>query len=304
MNHKPVILNIFKPAGITSYDVIRKFKPRLKKLGKVGHFGTLDPFASGVLMLGVAGAQKLNEFIHECLPKTYLAVGVLGVETPTGDMTVEASQLDNSAYLNETIAHFDKMFIQDQIQKKFLGEYFQAPHKYSAAKYEGKALHQWAREGIEIKKEQKRREIYKIEVVEYNFPILKIRCTVSSGTYVRTLFSDCAQHLGTIGTLKELIREEVGGCNLSNTLALEKHELEELPFLDIDSVLDFDSIIYDDKESRLFTNGVRLQKGREIDFLEGSLKSKYFWVKNKGLKIIGLAMYNDENLVKSLINYN
>ena len=118
----------------------------------LGHFGTLDPFASGILLIGVAGAARLNDYVHDHAPKTYLAVGKLGVETPTGDLTVEVTQVDEGRYLKEEIAHFSKDFIESQLQENFLGQYWQAPHKYSAAKFEGKALHEWAREGVEIKK--------------------------------------------------------------------------------------------------------------------------------------------------------
>lgn len=302
-NHRPVILNLNKPKDISSYDVIRKWKPRLKKLGKVGHFGTLDPFASGVLMLGVAGAQRLNEFIHECLPKTYLAVGKLGVETPTGDLTVEPSQTDESDYLQQVISKFDVQFIEKIIQKKFLGEYWQAPHKYSAAKYEGKALHKWAREGVEIKKEKKKREIYSIEVVEYKFPDLLIRFKVSSGTYIRTLFSDCANELGTIGVLDSLIREEVGGCKLKNSLQEGSWSDDEVPFLEIDEVLDFSSIVFAPKEGHLYQNGVRLKLERAKEVTETGLKFNYYWVRNEDHLILGLAEIVDGEIV-SRVNFS
>jgi tRNA pseudouridine55 synthase len=302
MTNKPVILNLNKPKDISSYDVIRKWKPRLKKLGKVGHFGTLDPFASGVLMLGVAGAQRLNEYIHECLPKTYLAIGKLGLETPTGDLTVDPSQVDESEYLEQVIAKFDTEFIQKTISEKFLGEYWQAPHKYSAAKFEGKALHKWAREGVEIKKEEKRREIYEIEVVEYLFPDLLIRFKVSSGTYIRTLFADCANELGTIGVLDSLIREEVGGCKLENSLGEETWSSEEIPFIDVDEVLQFSSIIFGPKECHLYKNGVRLNEDRAMEIKKGNLNFNYFWVRDEENTILGLAEIVEGEIV-SRVNF-
>ena len=300
--HKPVILNLNKPPGMTSYDVIRRWKPRLKKLGKIGHFGTLDPFASGVLMLGVAGAQRLNEYIHECLPKTYLAKGKIGVETQTGDLTVSPSQIDESDYLKEVIAFFDIAFIQKTLSEKYLGEYWQAPHKYSAAKFEGRALHQWARDGVEIKKEKKRREVYSLEIVKYEFPDLWIRFKVSSGTYIRTLFSDCARQLGTLGTLSELIREEVGGCHLGNSLSEDQWDIETIPFVEIDDVLSFSELIMDEKESHLYANGVKLKKDRAVKMIKGPLDFNYFWVKSKDGRILGLAkIVNDE--IISLANF-
>ncbi len=196
---------------MSSYDVIRVFKRSFgKSLGKVGHFGTLDPFACGVLLIGVGGAARLNDYIHNCMTKTYLAVGKLGEETDTGDFTSPVTQTDLSPYLEQTISKLDKKFVEHALKKRFEGEYMQSPHKYSAAKFQGKKLLQWAKEGVEIKKEQKKRHIYHIEVVKFEYPYLSIRFEVSSGTYIRTLFSECANHLGTIGSLVSLVRENVG----------------------------------------------------------------------------------------------
>tara|TARA_Y100000768_G_C23991323_1_gene693626 strand:- start:12732 stop:13652 length:921 start_codon:yes stop_codon:yes gene_type:complete len=296
---RPFIININKPAGITSYDIIRKWKPVLKSCGKVGHFGTLDPFADGVLMLGVAGAQRLNDYIHEYLPKTYLAKGVLGVETDTGDPDGEVTQKDEAPYLSEVISKFEIPFIQEKLEAKFLGEYWQAPHKFSAAKFQGKPLHQWAREGVEIKKVDVRREVHSLEVVKYDFPNLWIRYQVSSGTYIRTLFRDCAIELGTIGMLEGLTREKVGGSNLSN--AMESEPSGDFLRLEIDEVLSFNSLYLNDEKSKLFLNGVQLRK----DQLEGEgekIFSKPFWVRQKSERIIGLAEMKDDKLI-SRINF-
>ncbi len=297
---RPVILNLYKPKDLTSYDVIRKWKPKLKAMGKIGHFGTLDPFAEGVLMLGIAGAQRLNEYIHECLPKTYLAKGQLGIETATGDLTVDISQNDTGPYLKEVISLFDASFIENTLRKKFLGKYMQAPHQYSAAKYEGKALHQWAREGVEIKKEAVAREVYELEVVKYDFPHLWIRYKVSSGTYIRTLFSDCAKELGTLGVLEGLVREEVGGCRIDNAITQENWDIAEIPFLAIDEVLDFASIILAAKEARLFINGVRLKQDRAESIRPGTIDFGYYWVRDQEGQILGLAEIKDDLIVSKL----
>lgn len=298
-NPRPFIININKPAGITSYDVIRKWKPVLKTSGKVGHFGTLDPFADGVLMLGVAGAQRLNDYIHTYLPKTYLAKGKLGVETNTGDPDGEVIQNDDSDYLKTVIAEFDKVFIQNKLQTKFMGEYWQAPHTFSAAKYQGKPLHQWAREGVEIKKEPVRREVYQLEVEKFDFPDLWIRFQVSSGTYIRTLFRDCAIELGTIGMLEGLSREKVGGCTLENAMAPEPSE--QFQTLAIDEVLSFASVGLDEKRSRLYLNGVQLRPD-QISFDAELNEGKPFWVRDESNEIIGLADLTAEKLI-SRINF-
>lgn len=299
---KPFILNLYKPKDITSYDIIRKVKPYFKSQGKIGHFGTLDPFADGVLMLGVAGAQRLNEYIHSELTKTYLAKGILGLETETGDLTVSPSQKDNSDYLNTVISSFSKEFIEAKLQEKFLGKYLQAPHKYSAAKHEGRPLHEYARQGVEIKKEKKERFIYKIEIERFEFPKLWIRFEVSSGTYIRTLFSECANLLGTLGTLEELTRESVGSINIDASHSIDKlSSSPEWPLLNVDEVLKLNSIYFAEKEAKLFINGVRLKRDR-ASIIENSEKNKnYYWVRDQLEKILGLAILNKEDQVESKI---
>ncbi len=300
--NKPFIINLYKPKNITSYDVIRKWKPRLKQFGKVGHFGTLDPFASGVLMLGVAGGQRLNEYIHECLPKTYLAQGVLGQETETGDLTVAISQRDDSDYLQQTIKSFTEDFIEKTLQQKFIGEYYQSPHKYSAAKFEGKPLHEWARAGVEIKKEKVRREIYQIEVVKYDFPHLWIRFQVSSGTYIRTLFAECANTLGTIGVLEGLIREKVGGCTVETALRESEWEQTEIPKISVETVLSMPNIVFANKEAILYQNGVRLNLDRAQTIEENTSKFNYYWVKNLENELLGMAEISDGQII-SKVNF-
>ena len=252
--------------------------------------------------LGVAGAQRLNDYIHECLPKTYLAKGKLGIETPTGDLTVEVSQEDSSEYLQQVISQFESDFIEQRLQERFLGTYFQAPHKFSAAKYQGKALHKWAREGVEIKKEKQKRKVYQLEVVKYEFPDLWIRFTVSSGTYIRTLFSDCAKELGTIGTLSELIREKVGGCLSKDAIQMDAWN-DSIPFLPVDDILQFSSLFFEEKEAKLYSNGVRLNFDR-VHSQKSDLLAEfpYFWVRDKVGNILGLAKIED-NKVTSLVNF-
>ena len=218
----PLVFNVYKPAGAGSQDVVRALKRALPKgtYGKIGHFGTLDPFACGVLMVGVGGAARLNDMVHAECPKTYLARGVLGVATATGDPEGEVTQRDLSPYLPNTIGSFDRAFVA-QTLAGFAGEYWQAPPAYSAAKYEGKPLHEWARAGVLIKKEKVRRFIHRFEVVEWSFPHLTIRVEVSSGTYIRTLFEEVCHALGTIGHLDHLEREAVGPVSKHQAIAME-----------------------------------------------------------------------------------
>jgi len=305
----PLVFNVFKPARMSSYDVVRHFKRNLPTgFGKIGHFGTLDPFASGVLMIGIAGAARLNDLIHELMPKTYVAVGKLGIETPTGDYTSEISQTDNSVYLRDTIGNFSKDFIQDRLREKFLGDYMQAPHKYSAAKFMGKNLHEWARQGVEVKKEAVQRHIFDIQVLKYSFPYLSVKVTVSSGTYVRTLFSDMCNDLGTIGSLIALVRTSVGHVSSQGGLMLKdwpkvRSEDGILKGRPVQEVLRLPTINLDEKGTTAFRNGAFL-KLSELEFESGDRDSEYFWMQANDSRLLGLAhKFTEGDLIKPKINF-
>ena len=306
----PLVFNIFKPARITSYDVVRHFKRHLPPgFGKIGHFGTLDPFASGVLMVGICGSARLNDFIHEFLPKTYLAVGKLGIETPTGDYTSEVVQRDESAYLKTNISQFGPDFIQGKIREKFLGDYWQAPHKYSASKFMGKNLHEWAREGIEVKKEPVLRQVYKIEVVKYKFPYLSIRVEVSSGTYVRTLFSDICNYLGTLGSLVSLVRESVGPVNFRTALHKKSWPLDKnISIIDqglpIEDVLPFSKYKLNESQILAFKNGAFLNPSKLSLESQTKLSQRYFWIIDSNEKLLGLAEETSPHEIKPKINFH
>ena len=306
-SYPPFIFNVFKPARMTSYDVIRHFKRHLPNgFGKIGHFGTLDPFASGVLMIGIGGAARLNDFIHEFMPKTYIATGKLGIDTPTGDYTSEISQTDDTPYLKEEIARFPRSFLEERFREKFLGDYLQAPHKYSAAKFMGKNLHEWAREGVEVKKEQVLRHIYDIKVLRYKFPYLSIQVTVSSGTYVRTLFSDMANDLGTIGSLISLVRESVGNVSIKNAIYKKDwpQDREEAIIergVKVHDVLTFPRFILNESQAMAFKNGAFLK----LNDLNGETKtSEYSWILDESSKLLGLAQKIDEHQIKPKINFH
>jgi tRNA pseudouridine55 synthase len=306
----PLIFNTFKPARITSYEVIRHFKKNLPQgFGKIGHFGTLDPFASGVLMIGIAGAARLNDFIHDFLPKTYLAVGKLGIETPTGDYTSEVSQRDESPYFFQEISRLPVNFLEERLREKFLGDYLQAPHKYSASKFMGKNLHEWAREGVEVKKEAVLRKVFDIKIVKYQFPYLAVRVTVSSGTYVRTLFSDMAQDLGTLGSLISLVRENVGHVSYQQALKKKDWPLERDASVmsfgkRVDEVLPFSKILLTESESLSFRNGAFLKASDLKIGLETDFSTEWFWMIDPEEKLLGLGQKFANGELRPKINFH
>jgi tRNA pseudouridine55 synthase len=292
----PTVFAINKPESGSSYDCIRSLKRSLVSgFGKIGHFGTLDPFASGLLLVGIAGAARLNDLVHSELPKTYIAYGVLGVETPTGDMTSEVNNSDLSNYLNSVISKFEPEFIEHKLKERFLGEYMQAPHVYSAAKFQGKKLHEWAREGVEIKKPPVKREIYRISVIEYDFPKITIEVTVSSGTYVRTLFSDMANYLGTIGTLEGLFRTQIGDVKVGDY----PNEFDpKQSAVDLFKLLPFEILDLNEFQTKLISNGNPLN--REKHNLLG-LDKNYYWILREDKTPICIATLTNEEIKPHIV---
>ncbi|MFL5784139.1 MAG: hypothetical protein ACJ76H_05990 [Bacteriovoracaceae bacterium] len=292
---------------MTSYDVVRHFKRNLPEgFGKIGHFGTLDPFAEGVLMIGTGGAARLNDFIHEYLPKTYLATGKLGEETPTGDPTSEVVQKDNSPYLTQEIARLPKEFIEERARLRFLGEYLQTPHKFSATKFMGKNLHEWAREGVEVKKEAVARTIHSLDIVNFDFPLLTIRSTVSSGTYIRSLFTELSQELGTLGHLLTLKRERVGHVISENGLQEKEWPANKDPEfmkkgMSVLDVLPFGKIILDEDKVKIFRNGGFL---KDLASASGEMNSPFRWMIDQKNEVLGLGEWKTESELRPKINFH
>lgn len=230
VTYPPLIFNVYKPVGMTSFEVVNHFKRNLPPgFGKIGHFGTLDPFAEGVLLIGVAGASRLTQVFNECLPKVYEATGLMGVKTDSGDHTGQEVLRDKEIKEKE-FTKLSDMELDSIFSGHFLGDYWQRPQAFSAAKHEGKPLYEYAREGIMIEKEAVLRQIYKIEVQHFEVPYLKFICEVGSGTYVRVLFEDMMALFHTCGHLTTLKRVAIGGHHVSDSLLPEVWPKKEIPF--------------------------------------------------------------------------
>ena len=297
----PLVLPVFKPPRLGSFDAVRHFKRFLPyDYGKIGHFGTLDPFASGLLLIGVGGAARLNDLVHSELPKTYIAVGKLGVETATGDWEGEIRQKDETPYFFGTIGRFQLSFLKEILEKKFQGEYWQSPHAYSAAKFMGRPLHEWAREGTEIKKEAVKRYIHSVEILKYQFPYVSFKAVVSSGTYVRTLFSDMAQELGTIGSLIALHRSSIGPVQ-ARMAAIKKNWPGQggdyhLNALRPQDLLPFPQLRLSVESQKKFLNG---HAPHLADHETG-----YRWCMNETGDLLGLIQKNPSSHTQTVINWS
>jgi len=205
------VLLINKPSGITSYDVIRILKKKLHPK-KIGHAGTLDPLASGLLIVLIDGATKQSEKFMN-MGKRYRVEMRLGIKTDTGDSDGEITQKSDIPELNR-----EKI---KKILKKFEGKIKQTPPIYSAIKYKGKKLYEYARAGINVKIKPRFIEIKKIKLLDFNRETIELLVDCSKGTYIRTLVEDIAKKLKTVAVTSRLVRERIGNYTLIKAIKPE-----------------------------------------------------------------------------------
>ena len=212
---KSGIINVYKEKGFTSFDVVAKLRGILKTK-KIGHTGTLDPDAEGVLPVCIGRATKVCDILTD-KDKVYEAVMLLGVETDTQDTSGEV--------LRRLPVEVSEEAVEDAILS-FVGEYAQVPPMYSALKVNGKKLYELAREGRTVERKARKVNIFSIEILEINLPRVRMSVHCSKGTYIRTLCHDIGQQLGCGGCMEKLLRTKVGIFELSDTLKLS--EIDEL----------------------------------------------------------------------------
>jgi tRNA pseudouridine55 synthase len=210
------LLLIDKPAGLTSFDVVRRVRKALK-VRKVGHLGTLDPFATGLLPLALGEATKLAQFLLE-ESKTYLATLKLGVETDTQDLTGRITGQSEVLPSPEEV---------QQAAGNFVGEIEQVPPMYSAVHHQGERLYRRARRGEEVAAPPRKVVIHRLEVQDLKLPQVTVLVECSKGTYVRTLAHDLGRTLGCGAHLTGLIRVAVGLFRLEEAWPLEDIEKPE-----------------------------------------------------------------------------
>lgn len=208
-----MIYNIYKPKDLSSFSIVKKIKNITKE--KVGHSGTLDPFADGVLVLGVGkSTKKLSNIIQ--FDKTYEGIIKLGEKTDSMDLT------GNTVEEKEVCQISEQSLID--CENKFVGELLQRTPMYSARKINGVRLYKLARKNIEIKTNPKLITINSLKIDALNEKTLKITVDCSSGTYIRVLAEDIAEYLGTVGHLISLTRLSVGEYRLDESVTIEKFE--------------------------------------------------------------------------------
>lgn len=216
------IINLNKPAGITSYGAIRSLK-KICNEKKMGHLGTLDPMATGVLPIFLGKMTKLIPHFNEG-DKGYIAELTLGASSSTLDKEGELTSWPIPDGLTE-----------EQVKARlleFLGDIEQIPPMYSAIRQDGKRLYELARAGEEVERKPRKVRIIDISKIEVNLPVIKFEVTCSKGTYIRTLAADLGERLGTAAYLSGLTRHLVGDCfKLEDTVSLD--QLENLDHTDL-----------------------------------------------------------------------
>ena len=207
------IINVYKEAGFTSFDVVAKLRGILK-IKKIGHTGTLDPDATGVLPVCIGKATKLCDMLTD-KDKVYECVMLLGVETDTYDMS--------GRILEKKTVSVSEDEVKAAIES-FVGDIMQVPPMYSALKVNGKKLYELAREGKEVERKARPVTIFSIDILSMNLPEVSIRIHCSKGTYIRSLCHDVGERLGCGCAMKSLVRTRVSQFDISDSKTLDEIE--------------------------------------------------------------------------------
>lgn len=279
------ILIVNKPEGITSQGVVSKVKKALN-VKKVGHTGTLDPLATGVLPILVGNSTKLSKYLIEH-DKTYRAVIKLGEKSSTGDREGEITET------KEVSESLNKDIINKALQS-FLGKQTQTPPIYSAIKINGKKLYEYAREGKEVEIPEREIEIYKIELISYNKEnkTVEYEVSCSKGTYIRTLCEDIAKTLETVGYMLSLNRVKVDKFTIEESFTLEDIESGKYKLLQMEELFkELPKINLNKRKLELYLNGVNLSFELEDEVYNIYSNDKY----------IGLGTVKDKLLKRDIV---
>ncbi|MDO5113071.1 MAG: tRNA pseudouridine(55) synthase TruB [Planctomycetia bacterium] len=266
-------LNIYKPAGISSFDAVKIVLKEIlggkksEKRVKIGHAGTLDPMAEGVLVLAVNRATKLISYVQQ-QNKTYHATFLLGVESDSEDTETELRHLPHPPI--PTQAEIEAIF------PEFLGEILQRPPQYSAIKIQGKRAYKLARQGKQAELPLRKITIHHLEILRYEYPTLALSIQCSSGTYVRSLGRDMGQKLGTGAVMSALTRTAVGIFRQEDALEIQPNSslraLSRKPCLEylrplLDAFPDARKIVYDTENQRRLICGIPVFWPESTDWL-------------------------------------
>ena len=286
------IIIINKEKNYTSHDVVYKVKKILNE--KIGHTGTLDPNATGVLPLLVGKGTLISKYLinHD---KTYEATIKLGIQTDTADSEGKIIKED----LEVKIESEDKV---KKILDSFIGKQEQIPPMYSAIKVKGKKLYEYARKGETVEISPRKIEIYNIELENIDYRIKEIKFIVkcSKGTYIRSLCEDIANKLNTVGYMKELKRIQVGEFNIENSITIEelqdnKEDQEYInnKIITIEKIFENkEKIILNERQIKMYLNGVKLDQNKPDDV---------YRIYDSNNKFIGLGIIENQKLKRDVV---
>ena len=279
------VLNIFKNKGMTSFDVVSRVR-KIAKEKKVGHTGTLDPEAEGVLPVCIGKGTKIIDYIMDS-EKGYSVKFKLGIKTTTYDLEGEIIEERDTSFLKE-----------EEVRKainSFKGEYLQVPPMFSALKKNGVRLYELARKGIEVEREGRNITIYNIENIKIELPYVSMDVTCSKGTYIRSLCYDIGEKLNVFATMTELKRfktsffSEEDSININD---LNEENLKENLISIEDALKNYPKIYIEKKYTKLIVNGVRVGDKRFTkDFVENNVLYRVY---DENKKFLGLGKKNEE----------
>lgn len=277
------VINIYKPIGITSFDVVRKLR-NICGTKKIGHTGTLDPLACGVLPVCVGKATKIVDFIMES-SKVYVVELKLGITTDTYDR--------EGTILEENNVNLDEQTVLKVINS-FRGKIDQVPPMYSALKINGKKLYELARQGIEVERKPRAIEIFNIEITNISLPYIAFRVHCSKGTYIRSLCYDIGKSLGVGGTMWNLERVATGSFTKGNSIDLDKVTKENVAsyLVDLEDALSsYPKLIASSPFSKLLINGVQVNNEYFLSSIE---LNRVYRVYSEDNLLIGLGNKTDK----------
>lgn len=290
-----IVVNLNKDYNLTSHDAVTLVK-RLFKVRKAGHAGTLDPIATGVLLVCLNEATKVTSFLSD-LDKEYIMTAKLGESTDTYDSEGKVIKRFEISDLRFQIEDIEEMIQQ------FIGEIKQIPPMYSAIKVSGKPLYKLARKGIEIERKPRKVTIYSIEILKYQSPFLTIKVSCSKGTYIRSLCNDIGEALGVGAHITELIRTKIGHCSIDDSA-----QLSELPEK-LSALHSIDSSLKHLPEIILEGDNLKkAQNGNLITYMPDSpihpfIHSPFIRLKNHEGKLFGIGKILNESIkMQRLLN--
>ena len=246
------ILNVYKPKGFTSRDIVNIVR-KIYNTKKVGHAGTLDPNATGVLPIVIGNATKIVDYI-QTMEKSYIGEMTLGIETDTLDIWGKS--------IDSKVINYNKNIFFDVIQNYDNKKIMQMPPMFSALKKDGKRLYELARNGIEIEREKREVDIYSLLILNFYDNKIRFEVNCSKGTYIRSLFNDIGFDTNNFSYMSSLCRNKYGIFKIENSISIERlKRLDNIKLkeslIKIEDVIEYDKIDFEKKYFKHISNGLR-----------------------------------------------